>query len=154
MGHAHQIGLIHGPAIEEEEMERKSKLGAMTAFLAAVAVTALLVTAISAVDADAGRGCHGKRCTTAPSAALTVSPNPVAAGDTFTVSGSGFTPDQMVVVTVTGDWGDIVTADGSGAFSHTRSLTIPWTYTFDASQEDSPGKWVVKASATLTVTAP
>jgi len=49
--------------------------------------------------------------------------------------------------------GGTVTADGSGSFSYTKTLSTPWTYTFEAKQEEN-NKWVFKDSATLTVLKP
>ena len=81
---------------------------------------------------------------------LTVLPNPVAAGAQFTISGTGFFPNERVVVNITGQWGDFLTTDSNGAFSYTRSLQQPWTYTINAYQERN-NKSVLMATTTITV---
>ena len=138
-------------------MVKQSNILTVSRIVALLAVAAVLLAAALGVDSALAKGRNGKGSGnggTTTAATLAIAPNPVAAGQVFTVSGSGFAPNKVVVVTVTGAWGDVVTADGTGAFSYRRSLTIPWTYTFDARQETSPNKWVIKASTTLTVVAP
>jgi hypothetical protein len=140
-------------------MEQKSKLGAMTTFFGAVAVAALLVTAISVVDADAAKGgvsaSGGKPDSS--TAAISVSPNPAPNGITaIVISGSGFKPGEGLSVGPAGviPWYRI-TVNGSGGFSftYTRTGNAPFTtgtYPVQAWGTQG-GKSVLKASTTLVV---
>ena len=124
--------------------------------LIALLVVILTVATLSVAPAlaakggkgNGGNGGNGAKTT----ATLTVSPNPPLAGTAFQISGSGLNANKMVVVGVSG-WipFETLTTDGSGAFSFTYTRTLdPGTYTVLAYQEKGK-RWVVKATATLTV---
>ncbi|HEV8575222.1 MAG TPA: hypothetical protein VGR43_11015 [Dehalococcoidia bacterium] len=97
------------------------------AFLAVMALTAILVSTVIAVDADAARGAGkggGKKGGGTPSnAVMTISPNQVPLGTTsMTITGSGFAAGQYLWI----DTGDLpmptVTTLADGSFSLTDSV--------------------------------
>ena len=110
------------------------------AYLAVVALAAVLISAVVAVDVDAARGGAGGGGKGGKpggsTATLTVSPNPATVGTTsIVISGSGFGANQALMV---GPRGMIptafITADGSGAFSinYGGSFYTPGNYPVDA----------------------
>jgi hypothetical protein len=120
--------------------------------LALVAVTAILLSAVAlAVNVDAARGGKGGGGTS--TASLTVSPNPVPAYTHPTVSGTGFKAGETLLVGIPGDWSFTrITADSGGAFSfvYTARELSPATYTMEAWGQANSGKWVFRASVTIT----
>jgi hypothetical protein len=136
------------------KMSRSKSLGVV----AAVALAALIFTAIATSPALAGKPDHagngngGGHGGGKQKATLTVSPDPVVADSDFTISGSGFNANKMVVVGVSGLLPfETLTVDGNGSFvtSYTRGLQ-PGTYTLMAYQEKGRS-WEIKATKTLEV---
>jgi hypothetical protein len=120
-----------------------------------VLAAALVMLAVSTGEVEAGgRGKGGGKPGggTTSAATLTV-PATVVAYEYFTVSGAGFSPGATVGVTVTNDWLDVVTADGSGAFSYQKRLRILGPATFTANVQQGKD-WVVKATAATVVVSP
>ena len=122
--------------------------------VAAVALAALIFTTIATSPALAGKPDHagngkggGKH-----QATLTVSPDPVVVDSDFTINGTGFNANKMVVVGVSGLLPfETLTVDDNGSFvtSFTRGLQSG-TYTLMAYQEKGKS-WEVKATKTLEV---
>ena len=84
------------------------------AFLAVVALGAVLISAVVAVDAQASK----PESASASGPTLTVSPNPAPVGtDTFLITGAGFTPNKDVMIDLGVFPMYTVTPDGNGAFS-------------------------------------
>lgn len=97
------------------------------AFLAAVGLAVVLVSAVVAVDADAARGARGGgggggHKGGGTTATMTVSPNPVPLGSTsVTISGSGFAANQDLILNtglIPQPW---VRTNDSGSFSFVYS---------------------------------
>ncbi len=111
--------------------------------LALVAVSAILVSAVIAVNADAARGAgRGGGKPSGSSATLTVSPNSVPLGATSVViSGSGFGPNQTVYINTWFLPQPAATADGDGFFS------ITYSHTFDTPGSGSMEAWVDKGNS-------
>jgi hypothetical protein len=108
--------------------------------LAVLAVSAILVSAVLAVNADAARGAgkgggkHGSGTTNTGFCVAT--PNPLALGADVTISGSGFPANSSIGYTLSSSSatgaGWVVTGD-TGDFSLTGSIWWQGTVTFTAS---------------------
>ena len=89
------------------------------------------------------------------SATLTVSPSSLKAGESFTVSGYGFSAGNVIVSFVGGGWGSPIAEDGTFTIPGIPALsgdTLPaGEYAVTASQETRHNRWTVQAKATLTV---
>ena len=128
------------------------------AFLAAVGLAAILISAVIAVDADAARGARGGGGKPSGSTAtLTLSPSSVTAWTEYTISGSGFDPNATVLI---GErypnatyWGQLET-NGDGTFTATSLAHDPQQVVIEAFQQANHRSWELKASATLTIVAP
>jgi hypothetical protein len=125
------------------------------AFLAAVGLAAVLISAVVAVDADAARGARGGGRDSGGTATLTVSPDPVLAGTQYTVTGSGFSANAPIYFNVSDPsccyfftiWSD---ANGGVTFDFLRAGN-PGTYQIDASERGNNGKLSLKGSVTFGV---
>ncbi len=98
--------------------------------LALLAVSAILVSAVIAVDADAARGAgkgggkHGSGTTNTGSCAVT--PNPATLYSSVTATGSGFPADTTLGFSYEGSAGFVI-SDSTGSFS--RSFDALWAGT-------------------------
>src|SRR5437773_11728206 len=104
--------------------------------LAMLAVSAILVSAVVAVHADAARGAgkgggkHGGSTPTPSTATCSVSPNPATEQQVVVITGSGFAANGSVGITVSGSGGTqmgFAMTNDSGAFS--REWTASWPVT-------------------------
>jgi hypothetical protein len=109
--------------------------------LAVLAASAILLSAVIAVDADAARGSgrgggKGGKGGGSTTAVCSAAPNPVAQGEVVTISASGFAPFASVGYTISsssGTGGGFVTADSSGGFSFSGAVSWLGTNTVTAS---------------------
>ncbi len=136
-------------------MFKQKKLVTMAMALILVAAAVTLFSALgdgSALAARGGKG-GGKGSnaggTTPSTATLAVSPNPPAAGEVFTVSGTGFTPGAALNFGL-GSFAAYTTADQTGYASLPWTIALPGTYTISACQFTSKGCQQV-GSITFTV---
>ncbi len=84
-------------------------------------------------------------------ATMSVTPNPVIAGGEFTITGSGFNPDQWGYFSTSCYGSFNVAVDSAGDLSFTRPAPIgPATCTFDVYQTEGK-KQVLKATLTFEV---
>ena len=151
---------------EEEEMNESKRITVTWSVFAAVAVGALLISALVAGPTLAAKGGtkgannangNGNGNGNGTTATLTVSPNPAPLGSVVTISGTGFRPDTLHLVGILGyaPWTQLTT-DSSGGFSFTYDRTSdpavfpPGVYYVQA-KEDTANGMVVVASATLTI---
>jgi hypothetical protein len=106
--------------------------------LALLAVSAILVSAFVAVNADAARGGKGggKFGSGTNSGACSATPDPVAQWSVVTITGSGFAANTTVGYTLSGSGGTgagSVTTDAGGSFSLSGQVGWLGTNTFTAS---------------------
>ncbi len=132
-------------------MSKDSKpLGAV----AVVALAAILLSAVAlSVHVDAARGGKGSGRWAGVNGAtptLTVSPNPVPVGTNITITGTGFEPNQTVLIN-TSHYNPEVVADTDGSFS----FVYDYQYgTGNASVQAfvlEGNDWVMVASASFTI---
>jgi len=108
------------------------------AFLAVVALAAVLISAVVSVDVDAARGAgkgggKGKPGGGTPSTATcSVTPNPVPLYDWITISGSGFAPNTSYGYSMNG-WLGFVATDATGSFSTFAQAPMRGTVTVTVS---------------------
>ncbi len=110
--------------------------------LAMLAVSAILVSAVLAVNADAARGAgkgggkNGGGSTPPPSTATcSVTPNPATQQQVVVITGSGFAANGSVGITVSGSGGTqmgFAMTDEFGAFSREWTASWPGTETVTA----------------------
>ena len=110
--------------------------------LAMLAVSAILVSAVVAVHADAARGAgkgggkHGGGSTPTPSTATcSVTPNPATQQQIVVITGSGFAANGSVGITVSGSGGTqmgFAMTDEFGAVSREWTASWPGTATVTA----------------------
>jgi len=110
--------------------------------LAMLAVSAILVSAVLAVNADAARGAgkgggkNGGGSTPPPSTATcSVTPNPATQQQVVVITGSGFAANGSVGITVSGSGGTqmgFAMTDEFGAFSREWTASWPGTETVSA----------------------
>jgi len=110
--------------------------------LAMLAVSAILVSAVLAVNADAARGAgkgggkNGGGSTPPPSTATcSVTPNPATQQQVVAITGSGFAANGSVGITVSGSGGTqmgFAMTDEFGAFSREWTASWPGTETVSA----------------------
>jgi len=109
--------------------------------LALIAVSAILVSAVIAVNADArGANANGKKGgggTPAPTGACSVTPSTVAQWDIVTITGSGFWANSWMGFSVNGSMGWVQT-DGSGSFTATAQAYQMGTNTVNISGGGGP----------------
>ena len=112
--------------------------------LATLAVSAILVSAVLAVNADAARGAgkgggkNGGGSTPPPSTATcSVTPNPATQQQVVVITGSGFAANGSVGITVSGSGGTqmgFAMTDEFGAFSREWTASWPGTETVSAAR--------------------
>ena len=110
--------------------------------LAMLAVSAIFVSAVLAVNADAARGAgkgggkNGGGSTPPPSTATcSVTPNPATQQQVVVITGSGFAANGSVGITVSGSGGTqmgFAMTDEFGAFSREWTASWPGTETVSA----------------------
>ena len=124
--------------------------------LAMLAVSAILVSAVVVVNADAARGAgkgggkHGGGSTPTPSTATcSVTPNPATQQQVVVITGSGFAANGSVGITVSGSGGTqmgFAMTDDSGSFSR------EWTASWPGTESVSAAGGGVTATCTFDVT--
>jgi len=102
--------------------------------LALIAVSAILVSALVAVNVDArGANANGKKGGGATTTGTCwFNPNPVGSGQTVTTNGSGFPANSTIGVTVSGPFGTsvgFIQSNEAGGFSYDGTTGSPGTYT-------------------------
>ena len=112
------------------------------AFIAAVGLAVVLISAVVAVDADAARGGgggggrKGGGSTPPPSTATcSVTPNPATLQQVVVITGSGFSANGSVGISVSGSGGTqmgFAMTDEHGAFSREWTASWPGTETVSA----------------------
>ncbi|TMF11962.1 MAG: hypothetical protein E6I38_04170 [Chloroflexi bacterium] len=117
--------------------------------LAMLAVSAILVSAVLAVNADAARGAgkgggkNGGGSTPPPSTATcSVTPNPATQQQVVVITGSGFAASGSVGITVSGSGGTqmgFAMTDEFGAFSREWTASWPGTETVTAAGGGATG---------------
>jgi len=119
--------------------------------IAAIAIAALLLTAVPV--AFAGRGGNGGGGSGATAANITFAPTSVAVGQQYQVNGSGFRPNAWVTVGAhyaDTTWWNYQMTDGQGKFSLTFTATTAGQIYHEAKEQDNQ-KLRVMATGTLTV---
>lgn len=125
----------------------KKKLGLWAPILVLAAALVMLAVSTDAVDAAKGKG--GGKPAPAPTVTMTVSPTSPTAGQTFTVSGTGFDPGAPVNF-VLGSMAVYTMANQSGYAASPWTIALPGSPTISAKQLTSRG-WVQVGSITFTV---
>lgn len=115
---------------------RQVRLALVVVMIATLAFPVATALAARGGNGNRGGGGGGGK---GPTATLHVTPDPVAAGGaTYTVTGSGFTPDSIVYINESRPGCCLafnVWADGGGRIEFTRSTGFAGTYTIKAMQK-------------------
>lgn len=143
--------------------ERGSISQVLNILLAVLLLVALAVTAYSIQQARSLQSeAKGKPTTDkgvnlrklAKTAAMTVSPETVTAGEQYTISGTGLEADAVVSFSAATPGccsSFVVATDASGAFSYTTTSARAGAYSVSAFQLASNGKLVKMAEVSFTV---
>lgn len=138
------------PAARQQSLT--SALGILASLLTVTLLTAALLTATSLITAPADVLAKGKPAPGGGSGTVLVTPNPVAVGQVFTISGSGYAASTQINVKDIASGSTSVRILGttaSGTFSVTSQTWSTGSHRIEVWQY-SRGKWVLAGSGSYS----